>query len=156
MPMPADGRSHQTRKCPTCGPHQHFLKNHTNTSLEHTNISLLFTTPTLPSDAKLIFASLVEEAGDEGVPGEADGQLPSRKCCQRLASCHLFGFSRNKLGNFIPEKYYHKYRKNCECCSVSLFIVRSQRLSEFRFSIGRIVISLSNVASLLNTHVRRT
>ena len=52
----------------------------------------LRTTPTLPPDAKLTFAGLVEEAGheDEGeVPGEADGQLPSRKCCQRLASCHL-------------------------------------------------------------------
>ena len=40
-----------------------------------------------------------------------------------------------------------KHRKNCECCPVSLLMVRSQRLSEFRFSIVRII-SVSNVASL--------
>ena len=39
-----------------------------------------------------------------------------------------------------------KHCKNCECCPVSLLIVKSQRLSEFRFSIVRIVISVSNVA----------
>ena len=52
-----------------------------------------------------------------------------------------------------------KHRKNCECCPVSLLIVRSQRLSwifqilncqnyGFRFSIVRIVISVSMVTSL--------
>ena len=41
-----------------------------------------------------------------------------------------------------------KRRKNCECCPVPLLIVRSQRLSEFRFSIVRIVISVSNVTIL--------
>ena len=39
----------------------------------------LRTPPTLPPDAKLIFT---EKAEYQGVPGEADGQLPSRKWCQ--------------------------------------------------------------------------
>ena len=41
-----------------------------------------------------------------------------------------------------------KHRKNCECCPVSLLIVTSQRLSEFRFAIVRNVISVLNVPSL--------
>ena len=47
-----------------------------------------------------------------------------------------------------------KHCKNCECCPVSLLIVKSQRLSEFRFSIVRIVISVSNVTSLVFATVK--
>ena len=49
----------------------------------------------------------------------------------------------SKLGFFYSSP---KHCKNCECCPVSLLIVRSQRLSEFRFSI-RIVISVPNINS---------
>ena len=44
--------------------------------------------------------------------------------------------------------YRHKHRKNCKCCPAWLLIVRSQRWSELRFSIVRILISVSNVTSL--------
>ena len=41
-----------------------------------------------------------------------------------------------------------KHRKNCECCPVSLLIVRQKDCYKIRFSIVRIVISVSNVTSL--------
>ena len=44
---------------------------------------------------------------------------------------------------------FAKHRKNCECCPVSLLIVRSKKdCHDFRFSIVRIVFSVSNVTSL--------
>ena len=46
-------------------------------------------------------------------------------------------------------QYKYKHRKNCECCPLSLLIVRLQiDCHEFRFSIERIVISVSIVTSL--------
>ena len=79
-----------------------------------------------------------------GQAGEVDQDGTSNHGLQ-LAHSNLNIWSVVR-GKFVWQRT--KHRKNCKCCPVSLLIARSQRLSEFRFSIVRIVISVSNVAIL--------
>ena len=51
--------------------------------------------------------------------------------------------------NIIKRKPSFKHRKNCECASVSQLIVRYKDCHEFRFSIVRIVNSVSKVSRIV-------
>ena len=68
----------------------------------------------------------------------------------QLRPTQLVAVTRTTSHLKIDHLTHKKLRKNCECCPVSQLIVRSQRFHEFRFSIVRIVVSVSNVTSLLD------
>ena len=69
------------------------------------------------------------------------------KLSMKFLECTGQRWARRGLSNTSKE-CQKKHCKNCKCCPASLLIVRSQRWSELRFSIVRIVISVSSVASL--------
>ena len=48
---------------------------------------------------------------------------------ERLNKCNQCNFVFSQTSTFENRLWKTKHRKNCECCPVSLFIVRQQRLS---------------------------
>ena len=78
----------------------------------------LRTPPTLPTNARLIFRRHVKGGGKQGgvpgVPGDGDGQLPSRKWCQPTTgqpykTNHIQNGSSKKNGIFAEVSHFKRH-----------------------------------------------